>query len=139
MLVLSSLVLCLIPMLRICFFLYKYSDFIRHSPETISPAIHRVFKIRESSHKTHLERHKEQIKTILSHLDELPLERIEHMEDKIEGLLDFNFRRTTHRGYPDSPPTDLKSLLDKILSDSRTTRENHQTTRLDHYHSSAFC
>ncbi|GKD00272.1 hypothetical protein Tco_1170546, partial [Tanacetum coccineum] len=42
--------------------------------------------IGESSHKTHLERHEEQIETILNHLDELPLERIEHMEDKIEGL-----------------------------------------------------
>ncbi|GKB27704.1 hypothetical protein Tco_0867105 [Tanacetum coccineum] len=45
-----------------------------------------VFEIGESSHKTHLERHEEQIKTILNHLDELPLERIEHMEDKIKGL-----------------------------------------------------
>ncbi|GKG27474.1 hypothetical protein Tco_0403177, partial [Tanacetum coccineum] len=34
----------------------------------------------------HLERHEEQIETILNHIDELPLERIEHMEDKIEGL-----------------------------------------------------
>ncbi|GJZ94602.1 hypothetical protein Tco_0666805 [Tanacetum coccineum] len=40
----------------------------------------------ESSHKTHLECHEEQIETILNHLDELPLERIEHMEDKIKGL-----------------------------------------------------
>ncbi|GJX80744.1 hypothetical protein Tco_0328893 [Tanacetum coccineum] len=46
----------------------------------------RVFEMGESSHKTHLERHKEQIETILNHLDELPLERIEHIEDKIEGL-----------------------------------------------------
>ncbi|GKA73907.1 hypothetical protein Tco_0780209, partial [Tanacetum coccineum] len=38
------------------------------------------------SHKTHLERHEEQIETILNHLDELPLERIEHIEDIIEGL-----------------------------------------------------
>ncbi|GJU46834.1 reverse transcriptase domain-containing protein [Tanacetum coccineum] len=45
-----------------------------------------VFEIGESSHKTHLERHEEQIETILNHLDELPLERIEHMEDKIKGL-----------------------------------------------------
>ncbi|GJZ07703.1 hypothetical protein Tco_0541496 [Tanacetum coccineum] len=45
-----------------------------------------VFEIGESSHKTHLECHEEQIETILNHLDELPLERIEHMEDKIEGL-----------------------------------------------------
>ncbi|GJV10982.1 hypothetical protein Tco_1352523 [Tanacetum coccineum] len=43
-------------------------------------------KIGESSHKTHLERHEEQIETILNHLDELPIERIEHMEDKMEGL-----------------------------------------------------
>ncbi|GJX14109.1 hypothetical protein Tco_0205867 [Tanacetum coccineum] len=42
--------------------------------------------IGESSHKTHLERHEEQIKIILNHLDNLPLERIEHMEDKMEGL-----------------------------------------------------
>ncbi|GJS27643.1 hypothetical protein Tco_0488263 [Tanacetum coccineum] len=45
-----------------------------------------VFEIGESSHKTHLERHEEQIETILNHLDELPFEHIEHMEDKIEGL-----------------------------------------------------
>ncbi|GJS81915.1 hypothetical protein Tco_0748456 [Tanacetum coccineum] len=38
------------------------------------------------SHKTHLERHEKQIETILNHLDKLPLERIEYMEDKIEGL-----------------------------------------------------
>ncbi|GJU52625.1 hypothetical protein Tco_1226339 [Tanacetum coccineum] len=38
------------------------------------------------SHKTSLERHEEQIDTILNHLDELPLERIEHIEDIIEGL-----------------------------------------------------
>ncbi|GJX26845.1 hypothetical protein Tco_0233141 [Tanacetum coccineum] len=45
-----------------------------------------VFEIGENSHKTHLERHREQIETILNHIDELPLERIKHMEDKIEGL-----------------------------------------------------
>ncbi|GKE53442.1 hypothetical protein Tco_1488598 [Tanacetum coccineum] len=46
----------------------------------------KVFKIGESSHKTHLGRHEEQIETILNHLDKLPLERIKHLEDKIEGL-----------------------------------------------------
>ncbi|GJX30423.1 hypothetical protein Tco_0238502 [Tanacetum coccineum] len=45
-----------------------------------------VFKTEESSHMTRLEHHEEQIKNILNHLDELPLEHIEHMEDKIEGL-----------------------------------------------------
>ncbi|GJZ26786.1 hypothetical protein Tco_0571039, partial [Tanacetum coccineum] len=32
------------------------------------------------------ERHEEQIEEILNHLDELSLDRIEHIEDKIEGL-----------------------------------------------------
>ncbi|GJW28692.1 hypothetical protein Tco_0045567 [Tanacetum coccineum] len=53
-------------------------------PTILPPSL--VFEIGESSHKTHLEHPKEQIKTILNHLDELPLERIEHMKDKIEGL-----------------------------------------------------
>ncbi|GKC71711.1 hypothetical protein Tco_1117594 [Tanacetum coccineum] len=38
------------------------------------------------SRKTSLERHEEQIKEILNHLDELSLDRIEHIEDNIEGL-----------------------------------------------------
>ncbi|GJS33167.1 putative nucleotidyltransferase, ribonuclease H [Tanacetum coccineum] len=50
------------------------------------PTPPQVFEIVESSHKTHLERHEEHIETILNHLDELPLKRIEHMEDKIKGL-----------------------------------------------------
>ncbi|GJX64099.1 hypothetical protein Tco_0298442 [Tanacetum coccineum] len=45
-----------------------------------------AFEIGESSRKTSLERHKEQIKEILNHRDELSLDRIEHIEDKIEGL-----------------------------------------------------
>ncbi|GKD41515.1 hypothetical protein Tco_1261722 [Tanacetum coccineum] len=40
----------------------------------------------ESSRKTSLERHEEQIEKILNHLDELSLGRIEHIEDKIKGL-----------------------------------------------------
>ncbi|GJT04858.1 hypothetical protein Tco_0839320 [Tanacetum coccineum] len=43
-------------------------------------------KMGESSHKTSLEHHEEQIEEILNHLDELSLDRIEHIEDKIEGL-----------------------------------------------------
>nr|GEU68147.1 hypothetical protein [Tanacetum cinerariifolium] len=40
----------------------------------------------ESSRKTSLERHEEQIKEIINHLDELSLDRIENMEDNIKGL-----------------------------------------------------
>nr|GEV62619.1 hypothetical protein [Tanacetum cinerariifolium] len=45
-----------------------------------------AFEIGESSRKTSLERHEEQIKRILNHLDELSLDRIEHIEDKIQGI-----------------------------------------------------
>ncbi|GKD04205.1 hypothetical protein Tco_1179179 [Tanacetum coccineum] len=40
----------------------------------------------ESSQKTSIERHEEQIEEILNHLDEISLDRIEYIEDKIEGL-----------------------------------------------------
>ncbi|GKD40673.1 hypothetical protein Tco_1260880 [Tanacetum coccineum] len=55
------------------------------APPTVLPPSP-VLPLSPISYKTHLERHEEQIETILNHLDELPLERIEHMEDKIEGL-----------------------------------------------------
>ncbi|GJS89770.1 hypothetical protein Tco_0772406 [Tanacetum coccineum] len=51
-------------------------------PEELLP----LKKRGESSRKTSLECHEEQIKEILNHLDELSLDRIEHIEDKIEGL-----------------------------------------------------
>ncbi|GJV62259.1 hypothetical protein Tco_1468359 [Tanacetum coccineum] len=54
------------------------------APSTILPPS-QVLPLSPISHKTSPERHEEQIETILNHLDELPLERIEHIEDKIEG------------------------------------------------------
>nr|GEU37806.1 reverse transcriptase domain-containing protein [Tanacetum cinerariifolium] len=45
-----------------------------------------IFEIGESSRKTSLERHEEQIERIQNHLDVLSLDRIEHIENKIEGL-----------------------------------------------------
>nr|GEX84903.1 hypothetical protein [Tanacetum cinerariifolium] len=45
-----------------------------------------IFEIGESSRKTSLKRHEEQIKGIQNHLDTLSLDRIEHIENKIEGL-----------------------------------------------------
>nr|GFC94167.1 hypothetical protein [Tanacetum cinerariifolium] len=51
-----------------------------------TPTLPQEFKIRESSCKTGLEHHEEQIKEILNHLDELSFDRIENIEDNIEGL-----------------------------------------------------
>ncbi|GKD30930.1 hypothetical protein Tco_1241708 [Tanacetum coccineum] len=56
----------------------------RSSSSTL--ALPQEFEMGESSRKTSLERHEEQIDEILNHLDELSLDRIEHIEDKIEGL-----------------------------------------------------
>ncbi|GKB81230.1 hypothetical protein Tco_0948125 [Tanacetum coccineum] len=49
-------------------------------------ALPQEFKMGEISRKISLERHEVQIKEILNHLDELSLDRIKHIEDKIEGL-----------------------------------------------------
>ncbi|GJY00242.1 hypothetical protein Tco_0357260 [Tanacetum coccineum] len=58
----------------------------RDRSSSSTSALPQAFEIGESSRKTSLERHEEQIKEILNHLDELSLDRIEHIEDKIEGL-----------------------------------------------------
>ncbi|GJU86572.1 hypothetical protein Tco_1294118 [Tanacetum coccineum] len=58
----------------------------RDRSSSSTPTLPQAFEIGESSRKTSLERHEEQIKEILNHLDELSLDRIEYMEDKIEGL-----------------------------------------------------
>ncbi|GJU41242.1 hypothetical protein Tco_1194199 [Tanacetum coccineum] len=49
-------------------------------------ALPQEFEMGQSSRKTSLERYEEQIEEILNHLDELSLNRIEHIEDKIKGL-----------------------------------------------------
>ncbi|GJR96283.1 hypothetical protein Tco_0268457 [Tanacetum coccineum] len=45
-----------------------------------------AFEIGESSRKTSIERHEEQIEEIMNYLGELSLDRIVHIEDKVEGL-----------------------------------------------------
>ncbi|GJX46709.1 reverse transcriptase domain-containing protein [Tanacetum coccineum] len=45
-----------------------------------------AFEIGESSQKTSIERHEEQIEEIMNYLGELSLDRIVHIEDKVEGL-----------------------------------------------------
>ncbi|GJU61081.1 hypothetical protein Tco_1238847 [Tanacetum coccineum] len=61
---------------------------------------------RESSRKTNLERHEEQIEKILNHLDELSLDGIEYIEDKIEGL--------------EKAPAMTQDAIKKLVADSVT-------------------
>ncbi|GJU13390.1 putative reverse transcriptase domain-containing protein [Tanacetum coccineum] len=72
-----------IEMVKLNYCLFKQRDRDCHLLYFIHT---QAFEIRESSRKISMERHKEQIKEILNHLDELSLDRIEHIEDKIEGL-----------------------------------------------------
>nr|GEY29066.1 hypothetical protein [Tanacetum cinerariifolium] len=44
------------------------------------------YEMEESSHDSTLEQHGKQIEEIINHLDELPLDRIEQIEDVVEGL-----------------------------------------------------
>nr|GEZ85332.1 hypothetical protein [Tanacetum cinerariifolium] len=44
------------------------------------------YEIGESSHDSTLEQHGKQIEEILNHLDKLPLDHIERIEDVVEGL-----------------------------------------------------
>nr|GEV64777.1 putative reverse transcriptase domain-containing protein [Tanacetum cinerariifolium] len=81
------------------------------SSSTDSSAPPQVFEIRESSYKTSLERHEKQIKTILNHLDELPLERVEQVKEKIEGL--GNGRVIIQRDF-DSLETELQEARTQI-------------------------
>ncbi|GKD34517.1 reverse transcriptase domain-containing protein [Tanacetum coccineum] len=90
------------------------------APPTVLPPSP-VFEIGETSHKTHLERHEEQIKTILNHLDELHLERIEHMEDKIEGL--GNGRVIIQRDF---------DQLETKLQEARTQISKFQREQIRH-------
>ncbi|GJY22602.1 hypothetical protein Tco_0396260 [Tanacetum coccineum] len=73
------------------------------------------------SHKTSLERHEEQIETILNHLDKLPLERIEHMENKIEGL--GNGRVIIQRDF---------DQLETELQEARTQISEFQREQIRH-------
>ncbi|GKC64159.1 reverse transcriptase domain-containing protein [Tanacetum coccineum] len=75
----------------------------------------------DSSHMTRLERHKEPIETILNHLDELPLERIEHMKYKIKGL--GNGRVIIQRDF---------DQLETELQEARTQISEFQKEQIRH-------
>ncbi|GKE84758.1 hypothetical protein Tco_1558500 [Tanacetum coccineum] len=58
----------------------------RDRSSSSTSALPQAFEIGESSRKTSLERQEYQMDEILNHLYKLSLDRIEHIEDKIEGL-----------------------------------------------------
>ncbi|GKA62317.1 hypothetical protein Tco_0761836 [Tanacetum coccineum] len=105
------------------------------APPTVLPSssVLPLSPILESSYKTHLKRHEEQIETILNHLDELPLERIENMEDKIKGL--DNGRREQIRHDDEIVLTRVRiSTLEIIIKDIQVQLRSDMKSLLDKIH-----
>ncbi|GJY14646.1 putative reverse transcriptase domain-containing protein [Tanacetum coccineum] len=86
-------------------------------------ALPQAIKIGESSYKTMLERHEEKIEEILNHLDELSLDRIEHIEDKIEGL--GNGRAAIRQLVADS----IAAALETQAATMANTKNSNRNTR----------
>ncbi|GJX06589.1 hypothetical protein Tco_0194521 [Tanacetum coccineum] len=103
------------------------------SSSTNPSAPPQVFKIRENYHGApdmSYARHEEQIKTILDHLDELPLKRIEDMEDKIEGL--GNGRVIIQRDF-DQLETELQEARTQIFGFQREQIRHDNEIALDRF------
>ncbi|GKA30817.1 reverse transcriptase domain-containing protein [Tanacetum coccineum] len=85
-----------------------------------------AFEIGESSRKTSLERHEEQIEEILNHLDELSLTRIEHIEEKIKGIGNGQnksskiSRMPPKRTSTSEAPAMTQAAIRKLVADSVT-------------------
>ncbi|GJZ26504.1 reverse transcriptase domain-containing protein [Tanacetum coccineum] len=71
------------------------------------------FEMGESSRKTSLECHEEQIEEILNHLDVLSLDRIEHIEDKIEAA---NMENTDNTTRPREAPVARQCSYKEFMS-----------------------
>ncbi|GJS20137.1 hypothetical protein Tco_0448769 [Tanacetum coccineum] len=65
-----------------------------------------------------LERHEEQIEEILNHLGELSLDRIEHLEDKVEGL--EKGRNASKKTSTSEAPAMTQVAIRKLVADSVT-------------------
>ncbi|GJW18840.1 hypothetical protein Tco_0026276 [Tanacetum coccineum] len=77
-----------------------------------------------------LERHKEQIEEILNHLDELSLDRIEHIEDKIKGL--GNGRVIIQQDF-DNLEAELRESRTQIAKLQRKQMGNNNKIALAHF------
>ncbi|GJZ57370.1 hypothetical protein Tco_0612864 [Tanacetum coccineum] len=91
----------------------------RDRSSSSTSALPQAFEMGESSHKTSLERHEKQIEEILNHLDELSLDRIEHMEDKIEGLRKGPM--PPKRTSTSEAPAMTQAAIRKLVADSVAT------------------
>nr|GEY45405.1 reverse transcriptase domain-containing protein [Tanacetum cinerariifolium] len=102
----------------------------RDRSSSSTPTLPQEFEIGESSRKTSVERHEEQIEEILNHLDELSLDHIESMKDNIEGLekgrviiqQDFDNLETELLELVNSVPAALESQAANMTNADNTNR-----------------
>ncbi|GJW41324.1 retrovirus-related pol polyprotein from transposon TNT 1-94 [Tanacetum coccineum] len=105
-------------------FSFNFSDYIPASPDYVPASPGKTYSsssnssFGESSRKTSLECHEEQIEEILNHLDELSLDRIEHIEDKIEGLK--NSQNASQKDITSEAPAMTQAAIRKQVADSVT-------------------
>ncbi|GJX05079.1 reverse transcriptase domain-containing protein [Tanacetum coccineum] len=108
----------------------------RDRSSSSTSALPQAFKIGESSRKTSLECHEEQIEEILNHLDELSLDCIEHIEDKIEGLgngqnkLSRRSRMPPKRASTSKAPAMTQAVIKKLVADSVSAALEAQATNM---------
>ncbi|GKE63022.1 hypothetical protein Tco_1513389, partial [Tanacetum coccineum] len=94
-------------------------------------ALPQAFEMGESSHKTSLERHEEQIEEILNHLDELSFDHIKHMEDKIEGLGKGRISRMPpKRTSTSEAPAMTQAAIRKLVANSVAAALEAQATTM---------
>nr|GEU65038.1 putative reverse transcriptase domain-containing protein [Tanacetum cinerariifolium] len=105
--------------------LHESSEFFL-SKELLSPKRQKQdlyfqdYEMGESSHDSTLEQHGKQIEDILNHLDELLLDRIERIEDDVEGLEQANritwneLKRLLTNKY--CPRTEIKKMEDEFYN-----------------------
>nr|GEU63044.1 hypothetical protein [Tanacetum cinerariifolium] len=96
-------------------------------------ALPQEFEIGESSRKTRLERHEEQIEEILNHLDELSLDRIENMEDNIEGLGkgQYKGKMPPTRTSTSAAPAMTQAAIRQLVTDSITIALEAQAANME--------
>nr|GEU36928.1 putative reverse transcriptase domain-containing protein [Tanacetum cinerariifolium] len=92
-----------------------------------TPTLPQEFEIRESSHKSGLERHEEKFKEILNHLDELSLDHIENIEDNIEGLGKECLPKKTSTS---EAPTMTSAAIRQLVADSVTAALEAQAANM---------
>ncbi|GJY56847.1 hypothetical protein Tco_0455962 [Tanacetum coccineum] len=102
----------------------------RNRSSSSTSTLPQEFEIEESSRKTSLERHEEQIEEILNHLYELSLDRIEHIEDKIEGL--GNGRVIIQQDF-DNLEAELRESHTQIAKLQRKQMGNNSNIALAHF------